>query len=180
MRGGIDALVLETPLRGLFIISLYDDDFYTQIDFDIIDGKTRSLVSAILKKIGYDSKGSRHFVSPDKEAFFFSKPSHTLGCNPADKVKEAMTKPGFYFATPTQTVLLLLALSYKLQPEQLTHYLYRHPINIKKLFQWVHQESLMDFLPFKESQIQTICDEGNKLRKNKELPPLNLEEISSL
>jgi|GEM_PF-3503829 len=178
-KGTINALIIETPLEGIFIVSLYDDDFYTQIDFDIIDGKTRSLITAILKKVGYDSYGSRHFISPEKESFFFPKPSHTLGCNPADKVKEGMNRPGFYFTTPTQALLLLLSLSFELQPKQLTHFLHHQPVNIKKLFQWAGEENQKGLLPFKETQIQEICNEGNHLRKNRKLPSLELEEISS-
>ncbi len=175
--GGLDALILKVPSRHQYLISLFDDDFYTQADFDIIDGKTRSMLTALLKKSGYKAKGSRHFLSEGGENFFFAKPSHTLGCNPSDKVLEAFKEGSFIFCTPTQALLVLMACGERVEADFLQSFLYRHPVNVKKLLQWQRHDKLKWDSGLTEGEVQRICDEGLKKRKAHELEPLVLQKI---
>lgn len=175
--GGIEGLILRINSRDQYLISLFDDDFYTQADFDIIDGKTRSLMTALFKKIGMKAKGSRHFLSEDNKSFILAKPSHTLGCNPADKVLEAFSPNTFLFCTPTQALLCLLGCGEKLEEDFLKEFLYRQPVNVKKLFQWVRHDNLSWENKPSEGKIQSLCDEGLKLRKSGSLKSLELVEI---
>jgi hypothetical protein len=175
--GGIDALILKVSFANQYLISLFDDDFYTQADFDIVDGKTRSMLTALLKKAGYKNKGSRHFISDRGESFFFTKPSHTLGCNPSDKVLEAFKDNTFIFCTPTQALLVLMAKREDLNLEFLKNFLYRHPVNVKKLLQWQRHDRLPSLFGLSEKELQEICDLGLKKRKARELEPLDLEKL---
>lgn len=175
--GGIDALIVRVEQRNQFLISLFDDEFFTQADFDIIDGKTRSMMTALLKKSGYDLKGSRHFIAKDGKNFYLAKPSHTLGCNPADKVMEAFSEGSFLFCTPTQALLVLLACGEKLEDQFLKDFLHRQPVNVKKLFQWIRHDNIGWESSFKEIDIQNICDEGKILRKNRELSEIHFVNL---
>lgn len=176
--GGIDGLIIKIKSRDQYLISLFDDDFYTQADFDIIDGKTRSMMTALFKKSGMKAKGSRHFIGLNGENFLLAKPSHTLGCNPADKVIEAFSPNSFIFCTPTQALLILLACEETLDNQFIKDFLYRQPVNVKKLLQWVEHDGLSWGSKPRERDLAEICEEGIKLRKSGKLEKLNLIEIS--
>lgn len=156
----LDALRIRHQLFTLgknrgSILSLFDDSFFTQSDFDIIDGKTRSLLTEAFKKKGFAIKGSRFFTSPRGTIFQFAKPSHTLGCNPADKVKEALKSDTVTFTTPTQALLLLLDFDHPIlkEPTFFKDFLFHQPANIKKVIQWVAHDGLKTRLIHSEFQL---------------------------
>lgn len=174
----INAIILKFrpkyQTKAQYIVSLFDDDFYTQVDFDIIDGKTRKIVRECLINSNWNALGSRYFISPCNKTFFFAKPSHTLGCNPADKLNESLKEGEFIFATPTQAILLLLKHEYtvNLDEDWAIKFLHHHPVNTQKVYQWIAHDGLQKYIIGSEKKMKNICDEGNKLRKAKDLLPI--------
>lgn len=151
---------------GYQFITLFDDILFTQCDFDIIDGRTRSLMTKAMKKKGFTIKSSRSFISPKGEQYQFAKPSHTLGCNPADKVLEAIRSGVYTFCTPTQALLILAEKKCPnlLKEEYVRDFLHHHPANIKKLLQWISHDRLGKVLPFSEETLNLWNEAGAKRR----------------
>lgn len=151
------------------LIVLYDDFEFTQIDFDIIDGKTRNLLLAAFKKNNYLVHSAKRFSSPEGEEYLFAKPSHTLGANPATNVLEALTDGASVFCTPTQAILVLAAFrDTRLKDEDfLRKFLLLLPANIKKISQWIKHDKLKDALPHSESKMQLWNEEGASKRRRK-------------
>jgi hypothetical protein len=164
----IKNLALDLP-NGPKILSLFDDSFFTQCDFDIIDGKTRSLISAAAKKKSFTLKGSRFLTDPSGQRYQFAKPSHTLGCNPADKVKEVLSSDVITFATPTQALLLLIEFKSPLVREEefVKDFLLNQPANIKKVLQWVEHDRMTESFPFSEFQLNEWNELGSQKAKGK-------------
>lgn len=161
--------VLHSGQGKAYIISLFDDSFFTQSDFDIIDGKTRNLILAGMKKRKFTIKGSRLFTSPTGQNYQFAKPSHTLGCNPADKVKEVLNDNVVTFATPTQTILLMAINNSPLLKDEnfLKRFLLEQPANIQKIWQWVEHDNLKGSLIFSKDQLNDWNEQGAKKAQGK-------------
>ena len=164
----IRSKVLDLP-NNTKILSLFDDTFFTQCDFDIIDGKTRSLISAAAKKKNFTLKGSRYLKAPSGEKYQFAKPSHTLGCNPADKVKEVLSSDVITFTTPTQALLILIELKSPLvcDEEFVKDFLLNQPANIKKILQWVEHDRMTESFLFSEFQLNEWNELGSQKAKGK-------------
>ena len=95
-------------IRGL--ISIFDDEHYSNSDYDILEPTVRADIRRALQNNSWKEKGSRCFKKNDVEVRF-PAPSHTLGCNPADKVLESLgDERVFCIVTPTQALLSSIAL----------------------------------------------------------------------
>ncbi len=161
---GIRSTQIES--RGCSLITLFDDILFTQCDFDIIDGHTRNLMTKAMRKKGFTIKGSRSFTSPGGEKYQFAKPSHTLGCNPADKVFEIIQNNTHTFCTPTQALLVLAESRSEdlLKEEYVKEFLFQHPANIKKVLQWISHDKLGNVFPYSETQLDEWNELGAKRR----------------
>ena len=145
-----------------FLINLYDNDHYSQNDFDVIDGQTRELISKKFMQAGWRQKGSRYLESPDTR-IAFSKPSHTLGSNPGDKVLEEFKRgEKFVFSTPTQS-LLVMAQYAKSEKElwndfEMLDFLSTTPVNLQMLFFWLKHDHLINDFPFQMKVMKEAND----------------------
>lgn len=136
--------VVNTPL-----VSIFDDNFFENYDFDIISGPDRKRIQLALKKDGWLQKSSRSFLK-DNIHCGFPKPSHTLGCNPADKVIESWGVFDYMIVTPTQA-LLVMALKGPWELTQVAELAFYQGCNLDKVKQWIKHDKLsvrfpVDFL----------------------------------
>ncbi len=149
-------------------VSLFDDDYYSNIDYDFVSNNFRSLIRVILKKEGFLEKTSRRFIQTSNEidaenklTLSFPKPPHTLGADPSDNVIEELKKSDFVFATPTQT-LLVMAKNNVWSQETALKLIEKCPANIDKIFQWLNELNLL--APTKEqlSELKTLQEKNFK------------------
>ncbi len=155
--GGLQAL----DVGELGLISLYDDREFSNYDYDILPGPERSLIRRVLIAKGWQAKGSRYFYK-DSLVCGFAKPSHTLGCNPADKVIESIKEFDYLFVTPTQALLTLLALGHW-NISAVLRIVFYQGANLEKLFQWAKQDRLE--LPSFAIKLGQVQEQGQLKRK---------------
>ncbi len=136
IKSGIKAF--DVGVKGM--ISLYDDDWYSNSDYDILGSDERKFIRAHLLEDGWSTKGSRYFYKDDFSCAF-PKPSHTLGGNPANKVFDELGDDKFVFVTPTQALLVLAAID-EWDQEKIKHLVNEQPANLDKVWQWVKEEFL--------------------------------------
>lgn len=149
------------------IIPLFDDTEFTQIDFDIIDGKTRNHLLGAFEKKKFVIKSARHFIGINGGEYRFAKPAHTLGANPATNLLDALDENAAIFCTPTQALLAMAALGEKRLKEPLfvEDFLLHLPANIKKIVQWIKHDNLKDNFPHSEKVLNEWNLAGIKKRK---------------
>lgn len=128
------------PVTGTPLISVFDDVFFENYDYDIISGPDRARIQHALKAEGWKQKSSRAFIK-DKTRCGLAKPSHTLGCNPADKVIDALDEFDFLVVTPTQAVLVMAAQG-PWRLDQLAELAFLQGYNVDKVRQWIEHDHL--------------------------------------
>ena len=165
----LDYLLLEIGDERFPVMVLYDDFEFTQIDFDIIDGSTRNKILRAFDVKGFKIHGARNFTSNKGQNFRFARPSHTLGCNPADKVYEVLSIEVVTFCTPTQAILLMARLgdARLKDADFLKWFLLKLPANIMKIRQWIKQDELKENLPFSVNSLIDWNEEAIKKRRNR-------------
>lgn len=147
--------LLELP-GNQFLINIYDNDFYSQNDFDIIDGNSRELIVGHYQKEDWVLKGARR-LEKNSKILKFAKPSHALGSNPSQNIiYELGTKNTFVFSTPTQS-LLVMAEVYRnddlfWESFDLMSFLENTPANLRCVFQWLKQDGISNF-PYRHSEL---------------------------
>lgn len=165
----INHRTLEIGKDKFIAIVLFDDDEFSQIDFDIIDVKTRSKLLSAFEKKKFTIKNSRTFISSKGREYRLAKPSHTLGCNPADKLIETLSHDAATFCTPTQAILAMAALDDPkvLDEEFVKDFLSQLPVNVAKVRQWIRHDNLRDKFPhsFKEMQEWNKPESRNDKKK---------------
>lgn len=134
----IGVKAFDVGVKGL--ISLYDDDWYSNSDYDMVGADDRKMIREFLLSKGWTPKGSRYFTK-EGVTCAFPKPSHTLGCNPSDKVFDEISHNTVVFVTPTQALLVLAAVD-KWDQEKVKMLISEQPANLDKAWQWIKEESL--------------------------------------
>lgn len=138
-------------------ICLFDDDYYSNIDYDFVSNKFRSLIRIVLKSEGFLEKSSRTFIGDFKEEYTeilefkknqnitnnkitisFAKPPHTLGADPSSNIFEELNKNSLVFSTPTQT-LLIMAKNGSWSQDTAKNLIKQCPANIDKIYQWLRE-----------------------------------------
>lgn len=149
-QSGIKAYGLES----LNLICLYDDDYYSNIDYDFVSNQHRSLLRVILIKLGWSAKSSRIFSKGEHEVLF-PKPTGVLGTDPSDSVSSEFKENRFIFSTPSQA-FLIMAKSDKWDQSKACDMVLKCPANIDKVYQWMKEYRLT--APTKEqlAEIKTI------------------------
>lgn len=151
--------------EDLRLISFYDDEIYSNIDYDVLDGSLREKVRRLLLAEDWVNKGSREF-SKDTHKCRFPKPSGTLGTSPSDVVlDERKRAPGSYiFVTPTQALLVQIATNtwdLRKSLELVKH----QPANLDKVIQWQSEMGLNHIKKQGLEELRALQEEGIKKRK---------------
>jgi hypothetical protein len=153
---------LIPAINGVFLINLFDNDHYSQNDFDVIDSKTRDFIKKRYLQEGWQNKGARHFYKKD-QLVSFAKPSHTLGSNPNTKILEEINRGSqAIFCTPTQTLLVLAELHGDNQSFWTTFslmgFLEHTPANLQTFFQWLEHDNLGEFFIHSRASLKEAND----------------------
>ena len=153
---------MQIGKTNFMVIVLFDDDEFSQIDFDIIDVKTRSRLLKVFEKNKFTIKNARTFISSKGKEYRFAKPSHTLGCNPADKLMETLSNSAATFCTPTQALLAMAALEDPMLLDEsfVEEFLSQLPVNVAKVRQWIKHDNLRAQFPHSFKKVE----EWNKLK----------------
>lgn len=152
------------------LICLYDDDLYSNIDYDFVSNKDREIIRLILKNLSWKQKSGRVFV---KESFqlTFPRPSPTLGADPSDPVVSELNKNTYVFCTPTQA-LLTMSRKGSWNQDTAKKMIDKCPANIDKIYQWLKEYNMT--VPSKENleelkKIQRISFDKKVSARKKDL-----------
>ena len=154
--------------EGKVLINLFDNDHYSQNDFDVIDSYTRNLLLVSYKAAGWSLKGARCFFNGEYSVNL-AKPSHTLGANPSQKVLEEFDRGHkVVFSTPTQT-LLILAHYYRTHEAfwkgfDIYSFLEKTPANLQAFFYWMRQDDLQKGFCY---SLDELMDANERVLKSK-------------
>lgn len=116
------------------LIVIFDDDHYSNSDYDFIDGQHRELIRKVLINNGWTARSSRVFIKDDFE-LMFPRPSGTLGQDSSDTFIKEIDEKRYIFVTPTQAVLAAMNLGIWDQ-EAFVKLCRKFPINTEKVRQW--------------------------------------------
>lgn len=122
------------------LVCLYDDDIYSNIDYDFVSNQHRSLIRRALLQEKWEELSSRSY---QKNGFYLTLPkaSSTLGTDPSDVILEELnrtTEDSFVFCTPTQSLLVML--KQDLWDQNLAkEMIQKCPANIDKIYQWMKE-----------------------------------------
>ena len=160
MESLIKANIKLYGLEDLGLICLYDDDNYSNIDYDFVSNQHRSFLRSILLNNGWKSKSSRLFIKDNFEVLF-PKPTAVLGTDPSDAVSKEMKKDRYIFCTSSQA-FLIMAKKGKWDHQRACEIVKNCPANIDKVYQWMNEYKLTS--PSKEqlTEIKKIQTEGFK------------------
>ena len=149
------------------LVSIYDDEHFSNSDYDIIEPGVRSDIRRVLLADGWTAKGSKAYSNKGVQ-IKFPAPSHTLGCNPADKVLEAVGDDVICIVTPTQALLSSIALkrwSFKRAEKLVEH----HPANLSKIWNWIlNEQQDLDVTRDQIASLKEVQQKGIELRKKGE------------
>lgn len=146
------------------LISIFDDEHYSNSDYDILDPTVRADVRRVLLAEGWEASGSKIFKK-NQVQIEFPSPSHTLGCNPADKILESIKENTFCIVTPTQALLVSISLN-KWDFERAKSLVLYHPANLSKIWNWASNEQSVHVPREDIAALKEIQKEGFELRKN--------------
>jgi len=148
------------------LISIFDDEHFSNSDYDILDPVVRADVRRVLLAEGWTSKGSKVFEKNNFRVAFPS-PSHTLGCNPADKILESLSDNTYCVVTPTQALLTSIALNVW-DVEKAKSLVLHHPANLSKIWNWVVNEKSENVSREDIALLKKVQKEGFELRQRGE------------
>jgi hypothetical protein len=148
------------------LISIFDDEHYSNSDYDILDPNVRADVRRVLIADEWSSKSSKVFEKNGVQIKFPS-PSHTLGCNPADKILESLEEGAFCIVTPTQALLASISLN-KWEFEKAQKLVVYHPANLSKIWNWISNEQSVHVPREDIAALKVIQKAGFELRKKGE------------
>lgn len=153
-------------LQMFGLISIFDDEHYSNSDYDIVDPAARAKVRDALLSEGWSPSGSKVFTKEDFKVVF-PEPSHTLGGNPADRVLEAIKNKHLLIVTPTQALLVSAyqnAWDLKIA-EKLVFY---QPANLSKIWNLVQNDVSLNIERNDIVYLKEVQKKGFELRKKGE------------
>lgn len=105
---------IDTVLVGGACVSIYTKNKYESFDLDFVTHATIKQVSPILAELGFQRKGSRHFIHPECPFFIeFVAPPAAVGNEPLKGENKLKTELGtLVLMTPTDSVKDRLAAYY--------------------------------------------------------------------
>ena len=145
------------------LISIFDDEHYSNSDYDILGPTVRADIRRVLIADGWKASGSKVFTKVDY-TIKFPAPSHTLGCNPADKVVESIEGGGFCIVTPTQALLVAVLLR-EWDLENAKALVLHHPANLSKIWNWILNEKSVHVPRSDIAALKVVQKQGFELRK---------------
>jgi hypothetical protein len=148
------------------LISIFDDEHYSNSDYDIVDPAARAKVRDTLLSESWKPSGSKVFSKEDVKVVF-PEPSHTLGGNPADRVLEAIKDNHLLIVTPTQALLVSACQnSWNLKvAEKLVFY---QPANLSKIWNMVQNDVNLNIVREDIVHLKEVQKKGFELRKKGE------------
>lgn len=152
--------------KNFGLISVFDDEHYSNSDYDIVDPGMRSKIRDALLAENWSASGSKVFR---KEEFklVFPEPSHTLGANPADRVLEAIGDKTFLMVTPTQA-LLVSAYKSLWDLEESKKLVFYQPANLSKIWNLVQNDNALQIAREDIVALREVQEKGVQLRKKGE------------
>jgi hypothetical protein len=136
-ESGIKAFGLE----AYNLICLFDDDYYSNIDYDFVSNQHRTVLRAHLIGKGWNPKSSRIFTKDSIEVVF-PKPTGVLGTDPSDSVAAEMKTNRYIFCTPSQA-LLIMAKTNRWDQNLAQQMIKDCPANVDKVYQWMKEYKLV-------------------------------------
>lgn len=131
------------PLIPFSVLSVFDDVFFENYDYDIIQPKRRKQLANALKEMGFEQISGRVF-SDNKTKIGIPKSAPNLSTSLIEDIDETSKQCDFTLLTPTQAIAWMVFTAKKSQKSEshdlVLNLLKEHPANIEKLRDFARQE----------------------------------------
>ncbi len=153
------------------LLSVIDDDWYENYEYDIVSKSQRDLMNAFLLKRGFKQKSGRVFLQEELGLIIeYAKPTGTLGANPADETLQVVKKNSSWtICTPTQAVLVLISkMTAETQMQtlkQIQELVQKQSANLDKIGDWVAEYGHEKFYRENKSELLRLQKEAMLKRR---------------
>lgn len=141
---------IQAVLAGGAVVSIYTENEYESKDLDFITGTQNKKIGEVLKDIGFEKDGGRHFSHPKTEYFLEFPPTPLMiGDEHIQKWGQRKTEKGvIQMYTPTQSVMDRLAGYFHWNDmqnlEQAVMIAKHQKVNLSKIKEWSKSERAED------------------------------------